>query len=265
MVYPELVWLKDSGLHVWYDEGISPGTAWRDELAERIEGAALLLFFVSPASVQSSNCLREISFAVDQNLSLLSVYLEPTKLPRVLRFAILDRQAVLRYQLPTDEYQRKLLGAVKRIVERPTSEPKDEVGVRSRSVGVDRIHVGIATSSRRATDPLERDLAGAIMRYVSWQGGIYRAHDLGSELSIPQQRIDYRIDVSAQSDAEVVQASWQVLHAERGDIVWANRMSEPSAQFTKTYPRIAEMISEGILKAIADHECIGWQVTAQEN
>ena len=27
VVYPELVWLKESGLHIWYDEGISPGTA----------------------------------------------------------------------------------------------------------------------------------------------------------------------------------------------------------------------------------------------
>ena len=70
VVYPELVWLKESGLHIWYDEGISPGTVWREELAEAIEGAALILFFVSPASVQSSNCVREISFAVDQDLKL---------------------------------------------------------------------------------------------------------------------------------------------------------------------------------------------------
>ena len=101
---------------------------------------------------------------------------------------------------------------------------------------------------------MARDLTGAITQYLSWQGGIYRAHDLTSELQTPQQRIDYRIEVSAHADADTVQASWQVLQAEGGGIVWANRLSESSAQFSLTYRRIAEMIGEGALKAIADHE-----------
>jgi hypothetical protein len=255
VVYPELVWLKESGLNIWYDEGISPGTVWREELAQALESATLLLFFVSPASVESSNCLREINFAADQDLHLLSVYLEPTTLPRGLRLAILDRQALLRYQLPTDEYQRKLSGAIRRIIDRPAEVHISKAGVRSRSAGEDAIHIGVATSSRRALDPLARDLTGAITQYLSWQGGIYRAHDLSSELQTPQQRIDYRIDVSAHADADAVQASWQVLHAEGGGIVWANRLNESSARFPLSYQRIARKDRvEGALKALADLE-----------
>ena len=32
IVYPELVWLRNQGVNVWYDEGISPGTEFPDEL-----------------------------------------------------------------------------------------------------------------------------------------------------------------------------------------------------------------------------------------
>ena len=31
-VYPELVWLKECGFNIWYDEGIEAGTEWTDVL-----------------------------------------------------------------------------------------------------------------------------------------------------------------------------------------------------------------------------------------
>lgn len=33
LVYPEMVRLKNQGFHVWYDEGINPGSSWDDEVA----------------------------------------------------------------------------------------------------------------------------------------------------------------------------------------------------------------------------------------
>ena len=37
VIYPELELLTDAGLKVWYDEGISPGSEWNEQLAARIE------------------------------------------------------------------------------------------------------------------------------------------------------------------------------------------------------------------------------------
>ena len=31
-VYPEISWLQSQGIHVWYDEGISPGAEWTEGL-----------------------------------------------------------------------------------------------------------------------------------------------------------------------------------------------------------------------------------------
>ena len=32
LVYPELMWLKKRSCNIWYDEGITPGEEWTEEL-----------------------------------------------------------------------------------------------------------------------------------------------------------------------------------------------------------------------------------------
>ncbi len=36
VVYPEIEWLHEQGVKIWYDEGISAGKVWRQEIAEAI-------------------------------------------------------------------------------------------------------------------------------------------------------------------------------------------------------------------------------------
>lgn len=49
-VYPELTWLREQGINIWYDEGITPGSRWSDALANALERAAHFVFLVSPRS-----------------------------------------------------------------------------------------------------------------------------------------------------------------------------------------------------------------------
>ncbi len=63
-VYPEIRWLQDQGFNVWYDEGISGASRWRDAIASRLGGCHLLLFYVSPRSVESQVCREELEFAL---------------------------------------------------------------------------------------------------------------------------------------------------------------------------------------------------------
>ena len=63
-VYRELVFLQQAGINVWYDEGITPGSRWSDELANAIDHADLFLVFLTEAAVKSENCLNEIDFAL---------------------------------------------------------------------------------------------------------------------------------------------------------------------------------------------------------
>ena len=113
VVYPELERLNTLGFNVWYDEGISPGSVWRDELARRIENCGVFMLFVSGRACASDNCLKELNLALNSGRPVLAVYLELTELPPGLRLSLSDRQAILKYELPKSAYRNKLEAALR--------------------------------------------------------------------------------------------------------------------------------------------------------
>ena len=109
IVYPEISWLHEQGFNVWYDEGIEPGSVWRDELAKAIAGASVFLFFATPTSVERPHCRREVDFAVDREMPIITVYLQPTELPGGMQLSLSSVQAVFKYEEKAREYRRKLV------------------------------------------------------------------------------------------------------------------------------------------------------------
>jgi TolB-like protein len=116
-VYPEISGLGDAGFNIWYDEGISPGASWRDELAHAIEQCSLFLFFVTNKSVESQYCLQEVSYAQDNSRRILVVYLEDIELSGGLALSLLDRQAIKKTHYNEVSYQQKLHEAIHDIAE----------------------------------------------------------------------------------------------------------------------------------------------------
>ena len=111
-VYKEIRWLQDQRVKVWYDEGISPGSEWSDALAEAIEGCAHFVYFLTPRSVGSENCRRELNFAQEEHRKVLAVYLAETDVPSGVRLSLDNRQAIHKYKLSTEAYQEALIHAV---------------------------------------------------------------------------------------------------------------------------------------------------------
>jgi Tol biopolymer transport system component len=108
-VYPEIGWLKDQGFNLWYDEGIGPGQEWHQELADRIDGSSLFLYFITPQSAASAHCQREAHYAIDNDMQLLAVHLEDTTLPSGVNLSLGNIQAIMRYELSELDYRIKLL------------------------------------------------------------------------------------------------------------------------------------------------------------
>ena len=115
-VFPEISWLKDQGINIWYDAGIEGGTEWRGEIAEAITNASLFIYFVTPESVQSENCLKEVNFADKNKVRILAVHLQPVGLTGSLDLTLSDRQAILKYETKQDEYAVKLLDGIRKLV-----------------------------------------------------------------------------------------------------------------------------------------------------
>lgn len=111
-VFIELVRLKKLGFNVWFDEGLSPGSRWSDELAERIANSALFLYYVTPRSAASTNCQDEAIFVLEAGNPFLAVHLDETELPPGLQLRMGPRQAILRFDLEPEVYQNKLYEAI---------------------------------------------------------------------------------------------------------------------------------------------------------
>jgi adenylate cyclase len=122
-VFPELIWLKELGFNIWYDEGIDAGTEWREQIGRAIKNASLFLYFVSPASVQSENCRKEVSLADKEHIPIVAIHLRDTDLPDGLDLTLSDRQAILKYEIPKQEYQQKLQSRISSYLDQPIIAP----------------------------------------------------------------------------------------------------------------------------------------------
>ncbi len=118
VVFPEIQWLKDQGFNLWYDEGISPGSEWHQELADRIDRCHLFLYFITPRSAASDHCQREVHYAIDNGKQLLAVHLEETELPSGINLSLGNMQAIMRHELPDLDYRIKLVKSASSHIER---------------------------------------------------------------------------------------------------------------------------------------------------
>ena len=131
-VSPLLRFLADEGINVWFDEGISPGNIWREELAEAIDRCGLLLYIVTPDSAGSRNCQRECGYALDANKQVLAVHLHPTSLPKGLALSLADEQAILAYQYSQADFNTRMIEAISRLldVSLPATNGRSRTGSR---------------------------------------------------------------------------------------------------------------------------------------
>ncbi len=110
MVYPQIAWLQDQGVNVWYDEGISAGQNWRAVIGDSLDRASQFLFFISRRSLSSEHCNREINLALDEGKAVVPVYLEAVPLTADLKVG-LNRVQALTCDA-SERYRTKLLNAL---------------------------------------------------------------------------------------------------------------------------------------------------------
>jgi hypothetical protein len=67
LVYPEIAWLHEQGINIWYDEGVSPGKEWSEELGRAIDNWPPTVRKFGP-----SKSLQDVRFGIGLNHSLRS-------------------------------------------------------------------------------------------------------------------------------------------------------------------------------------------------
>jgi len=126
-VLAEIKWLQNQGFNVWYDEGIAPGHAWREEIGQKIQDASCILFVVTEHSIAAEHCIDEVEVARAHNINILSVHPKAVELSPGLELAIGRYQAILKYEFSDDLYREKLKDVLAEFRIRepaPTAVPK---------------------------------------------------------------------------------------------------------------------------------------------
>ena len=86
--------LQKNGYHVWYDEGIDPGTEWDENIATHIEQCAYFISYITGHYLNSQNCRDELNFARDLEKERLLIYGEDVDLPKGMQMRLGRLQAI---------------------------------------------------------------------------------------------------------------------------------------------------------------------------
>ncbi len=109
-VYPIIERMAMDGFRVWYDSGIRPGDDWPEVIAVHLERASAVVAAFSEASVESHNCRNEVTYAVANNKSLISVVLEDVQMPKGMRMQLGSSQVIRPYEAgDTEQFYAELL------------------------------------------------------------------------------------------------------------------------------------------------------------
>jgi len=107
-VFQEIKRLHDLGVRIWFDGGIDPGNEWPEDIGKALLKAQMFLVFITPAAVESTNVRNEINFAINKKKSFVAVHLQKTQLPVGLELRTGDIQAILKYNMTEENYNKKL-------------------------------------------------------------------------------------------------------------------------------------------------------------
>ena len=267
MVYPEIIRLRDQGFNIWYDEGISPGSTWRDEVALALTQCKVFLYFVSPRSVTSTNCLKEVNFCLSRERKILPVYLEKTDLPMGLELSLSDTQAIVRNDHSEEAYLLKLsdslISLLPNIIEPVTTseiEPAETV--------TNDTSIAILPLVNRSNDPDNEYLCdGVTEELIGGLAGVDQL-EVASQLSsfaLKNQNLDARaigekLDVghilsgSVQKAGNRVRISVLLSTASDGKTLWSERYDHELDDIFELQEDVARQVIDALkVELDADH------------
>lgn len=251
LVLEDLTEISNAGLAVWFDSGINAGARWRTELAEAIDAASFVIFYISSDSVVSSHCLQELHYAADQDLPILPVFLEDAELPASIRLILAERQAIYRSRLSTADYRLTLRNAFERFFNSDARPSQTRSLPEAEGFRKNRIHLSVPLEPE--SNASNRALVQDVIQYLSWQGGVFRPHS-PSPSRLGRGHIDYELLIDLVEVSTSVQVRFSVVEAATNEIIWTSQRDQPREQFHQVSRHLAEVLGEGAIRKISSHE-----------
>ena len=111
------------------------------------------------------NCRNEINLALNENKPFLAIHLEETELPLGLRLRMGDLQAILRYKLPVDRYQKKTQDSLDQLLGKKPARSRTSPPIAQQTEGAhepEPTERAVQTDATIASKPRRKSLAVAM-------------------------------------------------------------------------------------------------------
>lgn len=106
-VFDDITKFHDDGYNIWYDAGISTGERWREVIERSLTGSNLFVVFISKNSVESVNVRKEIFCALDNEMTIIPIFLEKTDLKYGLGLELRPLQSIYRFEMSEEGFVKR--------------------------------------------------------------------------------------------------------------------------------------------------------------
>jgi TolB-like protein len=261
LVFPEITQLRDQGFNIWYDEGISPGSTWRDEVALALTQCKVFLFFVTPRSVASTNCVNEVNFCLSRERKILSVHLEPTE----LELSLSAKQAIVRADLAAASYHKKLSDSLQSLLPsaiEPIAIPVDEA---TKATESEEKSIAVLPLVNRSNDPDNEYLCDGIseelVRGLSQVDGLrvtsasaFKNHNLDVRIVGDRLNVEGILSGSIQKSGSRIRVSFRLDQVTDGSTLWSERYDRELDDVFELQDDVAQQVVAALRIELGAHE-----------
>jgi len=106
--------LEEAGIPAWLaHRDLTAGVSWSQRIVDEIHSSRVLVLVLSRHANDSRYVVREVAEAVDSQTSIVTVRIEDVVPSNALKFFIAAEQWLDAYAMPRQQYQRRLIDAVR--------------------------------------------------------------------------------------------------------------------------------------------------------
>jgi len=266
LVYPELQRLRDAGFNVWYDDGIRPGSSWREEVALALTECKLFIYFLTENAVGSENCHQELNFALSRERKILAVHLTPTKLTAGVELSLSNKQAIMKHELTDAQFETKFIEAVRSLM--PSIKPIALPGVDESLPEIERKSIAILPFYNRSSDAENEYLCDGIAEELIT--GLAKLKDLTvasqlqsfaykgqtQDISLIGQKLKSAnvLTGSVQKSGQRVRITATLTETRSGRVLWSDRYDGTLDDVFELQEEVANKVVEALKVELAGEE-----------
>ena len=271
-VYPEISWLRDQGVNIWYDEGISAGEIWRGEIARSLDGASCAIYYVSANALASDHCNREIHYALDKGCQILPVYLEEIELTPDLQIGLARVQALNRFE--DSQYRQRLLAAL-HVPMDPNADTREVSKPKTEYSSATEPSVAVLPFANLSGDPeneyFSDGVAEEILNALANISGLkvvartsafsFKGRNLELAEIAQALKVDHVLEGSVRRGGDRVRVQVQLVDTRSGFGMWSNSFDGDLEDIFGVQDEIAAAVAQALRVELVDRSPIGSTTT----